>query len=250
LGGSSGSLASGIASRDLAQRGAQHIGHAAREATRRRRIEELEIDLEAAARIIAGIQEELAEMDRRSVQLQREIASAPVDADVRHALIQIATARESVSGRRLRLTEAENRLADKRRLANAAVAERDEAARDFGLIDWINNLGGLIEAIHQYGQILAGLWPVIHAHAAAREQLACAEERLTEAARHRELRVVELHELQGVAAAAAAKFKVLESTIGATVREVRQKLEDALLRVRRVRAEKKGCRRRTEPAEN
>jgi uncharacterized protein (TIGR02680 family) len=217
----------------------QHIGHAAREAARRRRIAELEIDLEAAARFIAGIQEELAELDRRSAQLQREIASAPVDAGVRHALIQIATARETVSGRRLRLTEAENRLTEKRRLATAAVAERDEAARDLGLIDWINNLGGLVEAIHHYGQILAGLWPAIRAHAAAREQLACAEERMMEAARHRELRVASLHELEGMAAVAAAKFKVLESTIGATVREVRQKLEDALLRVQGVRAEKK-----------
>ena len=218
---------------------AQHIGHASREAARRRRMAELEAELEAAVKVIAGIQGELERCDERAARLRRESAGAPVDAGVRHALALAAAARETVSGRRVRLTEAERRLTEKRRQATAAAAERDETARDLGLVGWISNMGGFIRAIHDYSQLLAEFWPAVRVHVEARVLLGDAEERLTEAARQQELRDRTFHELEGSAAAAAAKFEILESTIGATVREVRQRLEEALLRLRGVRTEKK-----------
>jgi len=218
---------------------AQHIGHASREAARRRRLAELELELEAAAKVIAGIRGELEELDRHAARLRHEIASAPVDAGVRQALARITAAREGVSRLRLRLTEAETRVKDQRRVATTATAELETAAGDLGLGPWIGNLGDLIQAIHDYGQILAQLWPAVRVHAEARIQLAAAEERLAEAVRHRARRDLEFHELEGNAAAAAAKYQVLELTIGATVREVRQKLEESILRLQRVREEQK-----------
>jgi uncharacterized protein (TIGR02680 family) len=220
---------------------AQHLGHASREAARRRRIAEVEVELEGAGKVIGEIQGELENCDARAAQLRRESAAAPVDGAVRHAMAQSSAAREVVSGRRVRLTEAESRLTERRRVAAAAAAQRDEVARDLGLLEWVNNTGGLIRAIHDYQQLLAEFWPAVRVHAEARIQLADAGERMAEAVRQRGLRDGTFHELEGIAAAAAAKFEILESTIGASVREVRQRLEEALVRLQRVRADKKAA---------
>ncbi len=218
---------------------AEHIGHASREAARHRRMAELTGELGQIRKRISDIQEELEQLAARSAQLRREIAAAPVDAGVRQALAQIAAAREVVSYRRLRLTEAENRLTDRRRLTTSAVTERDEAARDLGLVEWVDDLGGLVRAVHEYGQVLAEFWPSVRVHIDAGNQRAAAEERLEEAIRLRDLRDLEFHTLAGKAAAAAAQLAVLESTIGATVREVQQKLQNALLRLQCVRNDRK-----------
>lgn len=57
---------------------AQHLGHPSREAARRRRIEELEVELEGAGKVIGEIQGELENCDARAAQLRRESAAAPV----------------------------------------------------------------------------------------------------------------------------------------------------------------------------
>ncbi len=86
---------------------AQHIGHASREAARRRRMEELTAQIETANATLSAIERELEILAERSVRLSREAADAPSDGAVRSALAQLDAAREGVARARLRLTDAE-----------------------------------------------------------------------------------------------------------------------------------------------
>ena len=103
---------------------------------------------------------------------------------------------------RLRLAEVETRVTESRRTMNAATEERDRAAADLGIAEWIDKLTDLIEAVHSYSQTLAEWWPAIRARADARLQAEAAEERVSGASCTLTLRNTQLHEAKGKAAAA------------------------------------------------
>ncbi len=217
---------------------AQHIGHASREAARRRRMTELQTLIDGTNEKINVINNEIEALTQRAAQLQREVAVAPNDGNVRRALAQLEVARQHVSAMRLRLTEAEARATEKRQKLTASTQERDQTAADLGITEWIDKLPELDEATHAYGQALAELWPAIRAQSEAQNQLSLAIERVTGATTSRDLRSTQLVEAKGRAAAAVEKFKTLESTVGVAVREVQQQLELASKKVIAVRGKK------------
>jgi uncharacterized protein (TIGR02680 family) len=217
---------------------AQHIGHASRESARRQRMTEVKAQLETATGENSSIELELGGLEQRSAQLHGEVAQAPTDGNVRRALAQLESARQAVGRMRLRLAEVEMRVTESRRTMNAATEERDRAAADLGIAEWIDKLTDLIEAVHSYSQTLAEWWPAIRARADAQLQAAAAEERVSEASCTLTLRNTQFHEAKGKAAAALERFRTLEGTVGAAVREVQQRLRDATQRVERVRREK------------
>lgn len=217
---------------------AQHIGHASREAARRQRMAELEKLIETANQIIHALAKELETLARRETTLNREAIEAPNDGNVRRALAELNAARRTVIGTRQRLTETENRLTEARKVLTTASGERDQAAADLGITEWINKLAELTEAVHTYSQALAEFWPAIKTQAEARNQLAIAVERVDSATNNRDLRGRQLVDTKGKAAAAEEKYKTLESTVGAAVRDVQRKLEQATKRLEEVRSKK------------
>ncbi|HMC28548.1 MAG TPA: hypothetical protein VKM56_12220 [Verrucomicrobiae bacterium] len=90
---------------------AQHIGHASREAERRRRMAELETLIETARAAVSGVGKELETLAQREATLKREAKEAPSDGNVRRALAELDAAHGTVTAMRQRLTEAEARLA-------------------------------------------------------------------------------------------------------------------------------------------
>lgn len=217
---------------------AQHIGQASREAERRRRMAELNSLIETAKEKINAIGCELEALTQRAARLRREVLEAPNDGNVRRALAQVEAVRQTVAGMRQRLTEAEARATEARRAMAVSTEERDQAAGDLGIAEWIDKLTELAEATHKYNQTLAELWPALRTQSEARSRFAVAVERAARATRNRDLRKTQLLDMQGKAAAAQEKFKTLEGTVGAAVREVQQKLEEATKRVGIVREKK------------
>jgi uncharacterized protein (TIGR02680 family) len=217
---------------------AQHIGYASRETERRRRMAELERLIETAKETVRALGKALETLAQRETTLKREAMEAPGDSNVRRALAGCDAARETVTAMRQRLTEAEGRLTKAREVLTTASGERDQAAADLGLVEWIGKLAELSEAVHGYAQMLAELWPATRTQSEARSQLAIAIERVASAARNRETRNTQLVEAKGKAAAAEETFNTLESNVGAAVRDVQRKLELATKRVQEVRNQK------------
>jgi uncharacterized protein (TIGR02680 family) len=217
---------------------AQHLGHASREAARRLRMAALEKEIEAAKQASNAIQQKLTSLAQRTSQLRQEVAQAPNDGNVRRALAQVEAFRQSVMHVRSRLTEAEVLVAERRRAMSAATEERTQTAADLGVADGIDRIPALIDLTHAYNHTLAELWPAIRAQTDAQSHLAIADERVAEALRSRNERNAHSQKAQGKAAAALETFQVLESTVGAGVREVQKKLENATKRVVKVRTTK------------
>jgi len=217
---------------------AQHLGHASREAARRARMARLETDIQAAQRATEAIKQELALLAERTERLHQETEQAPSDGNVRRALAQAEAWRENVMQMRSRLTEAEGLVGEKRRAMNAVIEERNQTASDLKVTDWMDRIAALIDSTHIYSHGLAELWPAIRAQTDAQSHLALAEERVAEAVRFRNERNAHLLTSQGKAAGALERFQVLESTVGAGVREVQKKLENATKWVVKVRATK------------
>lgn len=217
---------------------AQHIGHASREAERRRRMAELEALIETAQASARTVSKELESLAQRGTTLKREVTGAPSDGNVRRALAELDATRRTVTATRQRLTEAEIRLTEARKVLSTASGERDQAAADLGITEWINKLTELTEAVHTYNQALAEFWPTLKSQSEARSHLALATERVSSASHNQDLRNTQLVETKGKAAAAEEKFNTLESTVGTAVREVQRKLEQATKRLNEVRDKK------------
>jgi uncharacterized protein (TIGR02680 family) len=213
---------------------AQHIGHASREAERRRRMAELQGLIEIATQTVGALGKELETLAQREATLKLEAMEAPGDSNVRRALAGLESARATVTTMRQRLTEAESRLTQTRNDLTTVSGERDQAAADLGITEWINKIPELTEAVHGYNQTLAEFWPMIRTHYEARNQLATAVKRSDSARHTRDLRNAQLVDARGKAAGAEETFNVLESTVGAAVREIQRRLEEATNKVREV----------------
>jgi uncharacterized protein (TIGR02680 family) len=158
---------------------------------------------------------------------RREAAAAPPDEPVRSALAQTLTAARAVAALRVRVIEAEARVAERRRALDAAVTARDDAAADLGIAAWVADLRALETAIGGYRQALAALWPTIRNHGVACTQAARTAEDAAEAATAEEHHAAVLLEARTKAQAAAAERDTLQRSIGAAVEEILQRLADA-----------------------
>ncbi|MEY2520555.1 MAG: hypothetical protein QOF24_2314 [Verrucomicrobiota bacterium] len=219
----------------------QHIGHVAREADRCRRIDQLKTKFLAAAELRAQMEQEIEALDARGAVAAREVAAAPSDGQFRHDLAAVNTARQVVEDTRLRLKAAETRVTESREALTGASEERDRDATEFGLLPWIGKLDDLKDAVHAYGEALAGLFPAIQAYSERRSYAAGAEKRVKEASRIAELRARKMNEARGKSEAARARFETLDSSVGAGVKEVQEKLaaaETRLVNIRAVRTER------------
>lgn len=216
---------------------AEHIGHAAREAARRRRMEELE-------QFIASMEEELIELraaiddvDRREAIARREADAAPDDGAVRTAVARIAAAAGQTAGLRQRLDEAERRVVERGRELASIAQRRDRDALDLGIAAWVDRPRDLEDAVHAYRQQLAELWPAIEGRIASARQATASAERANEA-RNDEQRRAERHlDAQKKAQAAVAERDTLDKTVGAAVEEVLRLLAEAREQAERLRRE-------------
>lgn len=204
---------------------ARHIGAAAREAARRRRLEELEERLREISDRIEELSRRRREVAERLEALEREVASVPQEAPLRRATRDAAAAAEDLRRRRAELAEAETAAAQAREAWEAAVRKLEEQARASGLGPYLDNLPGYRRRLDAWEGAFRELFHAAVAALKARRQ----EERarsLFEAARDRHLEAERRAEARTAEAARLrAQVDELEATVGAEAREVMERLE-------------------------
>ncbi len=209
---------------EWAKPAAQHLGASAREAERRRRLAELGREIAAAEGSVEELEGFLELQQARQRRARLEAEEAPASEGVHRALVDVEAAAAAVRRLRDRLAEAEARVAERRRRVNAAREERDDTASDLGLADRIDRLPELVDAIGVYLERLAGLWPTLAAHLAARRQAAGAAERASEARRDEAYRGERRQRAEERARRAAVERDTLRSSVGAGVDEILARL--------------------------
>ncbi len=218
---------------------AEHIGQAAREAARLRRLEELDRELEVSERVLARIHAALGEIDEQEAAAKTEAALAPDDSGVRSAVAKRDAHRQQLMQRTVRLQEAEVRVSKAREMLERKIAERDATAADLGLRAWIDDLRSLEDALQEYQQELISLWRAAHEHLFA-DRGAREERSRWEGHRLREDRLqAARQDAEQRAAAAEAELATLRETVGAAVEEVQRRLRELEQRLEHTRVEQR-----------
>lgn len=208
---------------------AQHIGASAREVHRRQRLDQLALLIEQGRRELLGIRDELAELTRRKKALTAELAAAPKDSGVRQAHATLTAARTQLSRLREKLIEAERAVRDAHDATEAARRTRDDDARDLGLSPWVDHLQRHDDALGDYRQAVAELWPAITALDGARLRSAEATTRAAGTRQTRDAAAGDADAAVIAARKAEVEYRTLEETRGAAAREIVAQL--AALRV-------------------
>src|SRR5690606_2161946 len=136
----------------------EHIGAAAREARRTRRLAELEALIRSGQDQLRTIAAELRALEDRRRTAQTEEAAAPRGDAVREALAREVVARRQLEAARSRAAQLELASSVAREKADAVAAKRDETARDLGLAVWVDRLDRLEDAITHYRDACVELW--------------------------------------------------------------------------------------------
>jgi uncharacterized protein (TIGR02680 family) len=205
---------------------AGYIGEGAREAARRARIERLERELAAERAAIAGLDEDLADVEARQGRLADEHRAVPPDDGVREAHTVGAEQRRQLAQARTDHAEAEALRRRREEELAAAQARAAEFAGDVGLPADPDELAAVRDGLGAYRVALATLWPAaetaraaIRAAAEAAAELAENHQLLTDASE----RAAEARE---AATAAATTHDELLATVGTAVEELQRRLAE------------------------
>jgi uncharacterized protein (TIGR02680 family) len=213
---------------------AQHIGHAAREAERLRRLRECDAAISQLHESIAIRNAALEELARRSRAGDDEADRAPSEDPIRTAIAQRNAARFQLDGARLRLLDVESALNLAKDDLHQKTTRRDHSAADLGLHHWIDRTTEYDEAINAYRRQMGTLW------ACAREFVRSTS--AFEASRHRHegecercerLRAASRNAAEK-ATAAESQYQTLHEMVGSAVEEVQLQLQEAESQIRRI----------------
>lgn len=208
----------------------EHLGAAAREAARRRRLAELDARLAELDLRLAEAEAEEERLERRLERLASEAREAPSAAELERRRHQAKAAADDLARRRAELTEAESAVAAARRERDEARQRLEARAADLGLAARLGDLEAYRDQVRDYQALfddLARAWLAAR-HAALAEERArdlAAETR----ARHDEAARRAAQSLSG-ARSARAEVEALRATVGVEAREV---VERHTLAVRR-----------------
>jgi uncharacterized protein (TIGR02680 family) len=198
----------------------EHVGAVAREAARRRRLDELAVllaDLDRRLEQTAGARRTI---DRRLARLDEEVAAAPSVEALRRARARFEAAVESEGRARQALTAAEEAAAAARAELDAAERALSARARELDLAAHLDDLPGLRDRLRDYELALSRLVGAWRAAAAAVDRAETATARAEEADRVLRQIAERAAGASHRAAAARAEYETLESTVGREVREV------------------------------
>jgi uncharacterized protein (TIGR02680 family) len=203
----------------------QHIGQSARAASRRKRLAEIEAELSRHKDALRELQQKGADIGSRQRLAESELQRLPDDSGVRNAIALVTQAAVALEASRHRLADAEARVARQRTECKALSDKRDNAAADVKLDQWIEDLNGFEAKVHELRTALAGFWPNVQSYSNAKVSQQRSENMFAEAKREEDRRAAAFHDARQAAAAAEAEFEVLQSSIGASVKQILEKIE-------------------------
>lgn len=129
---------------------AEHIGAAARERTRVRRIAELDAEITAREAEAEAADRRVAAADERTAAIAADIAAAPDETALREAEAAVPPAERALADAEARLAVAAERQAAADAAATTARQALDRRASETGLAAWLDDLPGLASATREY----------------------------------------------------------------------------------------------------
>lgn len=205
----------------------EHIGAAARERTRQRRIDECTARVGECDATIAALDERLRRLAERRGQLDTELGQRPAHTEVDEARRAWDTAEAWVGAADAMVREATDKVSQWERAVAEALRELTALAAQHGLPAEREKLDALREAVRNYTE-LTEAWLERHAELQRARQHAAT---MAEAAERSAAEAAERAESAEIAEASArdlaGRLEALESTIGADYREVLAEISTA-----------------------
>lgn len=219
----------------------EHVGPAARDQARRRRLDELD-ELDRGVQSRRGeLARQRARLAERRTTLDAEVAALPGDEHVRETAASVTSVTAELARADEHVAVVERRLTSVIATLDQAVSSRDEAAADLGLPGDATGLDAVAAAVAGYRLALAALWPAVRAARTARAAHRHAVDELTNADAAVERRTVAHEAAVRDADAAAQIHDTLQQTHGAAAREVIAQLEAVTQRLRELDDDVERC---------
>jgi uncharacterized protein (TIGR02680 family) len=213
---------------------ARHIGHAARQAARERRLAEIAQRLTDVAAEQAALQARGDQLDARERRAAEEWQQAPSDQALRRAVEQAAAAARGQALARQREAEAESRWQQAEAACQAARQALEHDAADLRLPPEAGALARVESDLHGCTSALHELAAAVRELRTTAPALARQQQREAEALQHRAERQHHLAERALLAEQARAHAAALESALGPQIHTLKLQLERARTLVRRL----------------
>jgi uncharacterized protein (TIGR02680 family) len=215
-----------------------HLGHAARERARERRLAELDAQL-------AALDEQQRDLTRRRDDVtgmvataEAERAAAPGEDAVREARYVLSRAGVEVGHHRERVAAAETEVAERHARLEAAESAREAAAADLGLPEHAADPQALLAGLAAYRASLTDLWAAVKVHAANLRTQDTATVERDRASTERDRRATQAQEARRTAADAATRRDTLQEAVGRSAAEIIARVEQARARQQRLAEER------------
>ncbi|MEV1005011.1 TIGR02680 family protein [Nonomuraea sp. NPDC050202] len=210
---------------------AEYVGATAREQARQRRLAELATLVEQALAEVSQAETAVAGIEARQRVVDAELSGPPADSEVREAHADLAAATMRYHDAAARVEEQENEAVWAREDLTAALAERDRAAADTGLPADHAGLGHVREALTGYRQAVTELVAAAHLHTGRLTELATWAAELVQAERERDRKREAERAMVVRAKQENSRLATLREAIGASVEELRLRLEHTKTRI-------------------
>jgi uncharacterized protein (TIGR02680 family) len=214
-----------------------HLGHAARERARRRRLAELDAELAELDESERGLALERQQVELRLATAQDEHDAGPREDVLRGAHYEVGRAGAEVAHHRERVAAAEREVATAHTRLQTAETSRAQAAADLGVPDRADDPAGLLADLVTHRARLTELWAAVKIHATSLRTLDRAVVELRRSTDERDRREVQAKAAADAAADAVTKRDALQQAVGRTAEEILARIEAARARQGRLAAE-------------
>lgn len=203
-----------------------YIGHAAREAARHRRLQEIAERLETLHQQIQTLNDDSERLATRLATLERELRALPDDHALRTAHQRHDDLRQRVAKSREQVEHLTG-LFEHSKAATATCREaRDQAALDLDLPTDAAGLDALAEALNEYDKLAAGVWPSLRHHWQRLRQTRDLAEQVAELAEQRAKQAEELDRAKTEQREAEAIWYSLRETLGEAPEQLRRRMRE------------------------
>ncbi|MFD2111043.1 TIGR02680 family protein [Thiorhodococcus fuscus] len=203
-----------------------YIGHAAREAARRRRLQEIAETLEELQGQIQTLDEEIERLAERLASLEREWHGLPSDQGVRSAHQRHDDLRERLVKSREEVAHLSGILGRSRTATERCREARDTTALDLDLPADAAGLDGIGEALTRYEHLAAGFWPSLRHHWDRLQRVRELAEQVAELAERRAEQEDELDRAKREQREAEEIWHTLRETLGDSVEQLQRRIRE------------------------
>ena len=207
-----------------------HLGHAARERARQRRLAALDAQLAELDEQQSDLARQRDEVTALVASAEAERTAAPGEDAVREALYVLARAGAEIHHHQERVAAVEAEVAERHRLLEAAETARDHAAADLGLPERAAEPQAVLADLAAYRAALTDLWAACKVHAVGLRALDTATVERNHAEGERDRRRTQADEARRFAADAVTRRDTLEEAVGRSAAEIVARVEQARAR--------------------